>query len=91
MGVTEDYCLLRCDIMYPSTRLPVFQRNMLPPSSGGKKSGETSMKAGGKQSNPPARLPGYIENRREVEEWNLVPTGSSIGPNETANNHWLHE
>jgi hypothetical protein len=26
-----------------------------------------------------------------VEDWKSVPIGSSVGQNETANTHWLHE
>jgi hypothetical protein len=49
------------------------------------------VKAGGKQNNPPAGKSGFYRKQREVEDWNAVPTGSSVGQNETTNTHWLHE
>jgi hypothetical protein len=42
------------------------------------------VKAGGRQNNPPAGNPIYIGNRREMEEWNSVLIGSSIGLGSTS-------
>jgi hypothetical protein len=43
---------------------------------------ETSVKAGGKQSNCLAEISDYIKKRREVEDSKSVPIGLPIGRNE---------
>jgi hypothetical protein len=34
MAMTEEYCLIECGAMLSGTYVPMFQRNLLPPSSG---------------------------------------------------------
>jgi hypothetical protein len=43
---------------------------------------ETSMKAGGRQSNWLAKISDYIGNRRGMEDSKSVPAGSPVGQNE---------
>jgi hypothetical protein len=43
---------------------------------------ETSMRAGGKQSNRLAEISVYIGNRMEIEDSKSVPIGPPVGQNE---------
>jgi hypothetical protein len=59
--VTEDYCLLKCDIVLFGRLLPMFWRNFMPPSSGWKNKPRMERSGLGRASTgtglPVARLP----------------------------------
>jgi hypothetical protein len=64
----EEFCLLGYNVMYPIESHQIFQRNMLPPSSGLKsKQSKIHHEAGSKHSKWLAEMWNYIETEGNLE------------------------